>query len=595
MRAALRHTHLRRLATSVLMALAVVIMPVLTQPVHASLPPLEEPVSGAASLQSSPLIERAQKALSKLGLYVGPEDGIPDRSTLGAIRIYQRSIGQEPTGRVTMELIGKLEYAVGVRKLMRQLDEARTESINDARSKLMSHPATRDLMTSDHTDEPANPTRDPSACFENPTTLCLLAEALESAKAIGKAELRDWALGEILIAEARTGLGAKAMETAARIKDPRLVVVALRDIAEAQAAAGRPEDAIAAAAIIPDREKQADAFTTIAEIQLRRGDKDDARKTLERMLGDLDGIGDGLKQIAYRTRAAVIYARAGDRDLAEQELTIAENSARALPYDSSKSAGLRYVASALADMEETARALDMLQAVSSPSDKIPVLMSAAEAQARAGDAASALATASGIENVRYRAILLGRIALAQAKAGRVEDADTTLDLAFAAIERIDRPYARSFAISRVVLAMTRIHGENTAHTDAGQGFRNAAKRAVSSATLINDTRLRAHTLWLIAARQKTFGDADWEKTEVLAQAATKEIIGDLSRVWMFSELAEGHAIAGENDAAWLAFQRGIDIARGIENTWSRSRTLAKLAATLIQLVDPGQGRELDTP
>jgi tetratricopeptide (TPR) repeat protein len=594
MRRALRQKQLRPLAISVCMALAVVLT-VLAVPAHASLPPLEEPTSGAARLQPSPLVERAQKALSKLGLYIGPEDGVLDRATLAALRIYQRGIGVEATGRVTMDLIGKLEYAVGVRKLMRQLDEARSESINDARSKLMSHPATRDLMKADSVAEPANPTRDPSACFGNPTTLCLLAEALESAKAIGKAELRDWALGEILIAEARTGLGEKAMETASRIKDPRLVVVALRDIAEAQAAAGRPEDAIAAAAIIPDREKQADAFTTIAEIQLRRGDKDDARKTLERLLGDLDGVGDTLKQIAYRTRAAVIYAKAGARDLAEQELTIAENSARALPQDSSKSAGIRYVASALADMEETARALDMLQAVSSPSDKIPVLMSAAEAQARAGDAAAALATASGIDNVRYRAVLLGRIALAQAKAGRIDDADTTLELAFAAIERIDRPYARSFAISRVVLAMTQIHGENTAHTDEGRGFRNAAKRAVTSAALIDDTRLKAHTLWLIAARQKRFGDTEWENTETLAQAATKEVIGDLSRVWMFSELAEGHAIAGENDAAWLAFGRGIEIAKGIENAWSRSRTLAKLAATLIQLVDPGLGRDPDTP
>ena len=63
-------------------------------------------------------------------------------------------------------------------------------------------------------------------------------------------------------------------------------------------------------------------------------------------------------------------------------------------------------------MAETERALDMLNAVSSPSDKIPVLMSAAEAQARAGDAAAALATAERHRQRSYtRALLLGRIAL----------------------------------------------------------------------------------------------------------------------------------------------------------------------------------------
>ena len=90
--------------------------------------------------------------------------------------------------------------------------------------------------------------------------MCLLSEALESAKAIGKAELRDWALGEILIAEARAGLGERAMETTSRINDPRLVMVALRDIAEAQAAGGNPEEALAAADIIP---------TTLTNKQMR--------------------------------------------------------------------------------------------------------------------------------------------------------------------------------------------------------------------------------------------------------------------------------------------------------------------------------------
>lgn len=557
---------------------------------RASLPPNGYTATETRLLTPDPMVLRAQKALSKLGLYLGPEDGRADSETKAAIRIYERANGIQESGRATVDLVAKMEYAVGVRKLMRQLEESRSETIKDARSKLLNHPATRDLMRTDGDKDVADPTRNAQPCFDNPTTQCLLNEAVESAKAIARAELRDWAYGEILIAQARAGLGKLAMETAARINDPRLVMVALRDIAEAQAAAGRPKDAAVAADIIPDPEKQADALAAIAEIQLRRGDKDDARATTGRLLERIGDVDDSLKQISYRTRAAVIYARAGARDDAEAELVLAEQSARTLPRDSSKSAGIRYVASALADMQETARALDMLEDVSSPSDKIPVLMSAAEAQARAGDAAAALATASSIDNVRYRAVVLGRIALAQAAAGHPGDADTTIEMALAAIDRIERPYARSFAVSRIALAMTRLH--DTAATSPAQiaGRKAATAKAIAAASLIDDRRLKAHTLWLIASRQRSAHDDGWESTEAQAQAATEDVIGALSRVWMFAELAEGHAIAGEEEAAWRAFSRGIAIARDIDNAWSRARTLAKLAATLVRLVDPGRGQ-----
>lgn len=565
-----------------------------TQQATASLPPLEHDKLSTATLPVSSYVLRAQQALSKLGLYIGPEDGRLTEETRAAIKIYQRVNGLEEDGQATPSTIGKLEYAVGVRKLMRQLELARADSINDARSKLLSHPATRDLIKNDGPDV-ADPTRDPSACFSQPTALCLLNEAQESAKAIPRAELRDWAYGEILIAEARAGQGHRAMETAALIKDPRLVMVALRDIAEAQAAAGRSEDAAAAASIIPDPSKKSAALAAISEIQLRRNDLDDAKATAAKLLESLFDIEDPLKEIAHRTRAAVILAQAGARAQAEDELRLAEQSARTLPRSSLRSAGLRHVASALADMEETTRALDMLDAVSSPADRTPVLMTAAEAQARAGDAAAALATASGIESVRYRAIALGRIALAQAAAGRVDDADTTLKTALAAVDRIERPYAQSFAISRIAIALTQIHDLSDLAEIDTQGRLQAARKAIEIAVRINDRKLKAQTLWLITAQQRVIGDEDWQATELMAEVATDEVIGALSRVWMYAELSEGHAIAGNSDAAWRAFDHGISIAKDIENAWSRSRTMAKLAATLIRLVDPGMGQKPGPP
>jgi len=564
------------------------------RPASTALPPLETEVRTSDTLPVSDLVLRAQKALSKLGLYLGDEDGRLTKKTRSAIKIYQRLNGLEEDGQATLNTVGKLEYAVGVRKLMRQLERARAESINDARSKLLSHPATRDLIKSDGPGV-ADPTRDPSLCFEQPTAFCLLNEALESAKAVVKTELRDWAHGEILIAEARAGLGHRAMETAALIKDPRLVIVALRDISEAQAAAGHAEDALAAAGIIPDPSKKSAALAAIAEIQLRRNDLADAKQTADKLIESLFDIEEPLKEIAHRTRAAVILAQAGAREHAERELELAERTARTLQQSSSRSAGMRHVASALADMEETARALDMLASVSSPADRTPVLMTAAEAQARAGDAVAALATASSIESVRYRAVALGRIALAQAASGNVDDADTTLQTALAAVDRIERPYAQSFAISRIAIALTQIHDISALTNVDADGRLQAVRKAIDIAEKINDRKLKAHTLWLITAQQRAIGDEEWVSTEAMAEAATDDVIGALSRVWMFAEISEGHAIAGNSDAAWRAFDHGIAIAKNIENAWSRSRTMAKLAATLIRLVDPGEGRDISAP
>jgi hypothetical protein len=208
---------------------------------------------------------------------------------------------------------------------------------------------------------------------------------------------------------------------------------------------------------------------------------------------------------------------------------------------------------------------------------------------------AALATASSIESVRYRAVALGRIALAQAASGNVDDADTTLQTALAAVDRIERPYAQSFAISRIAIALTQIHDISALSDVDADGRLQAVRKAIGIAEKINDRKLKAHTLWLITAQQHAIGDEEWVSTEAMAEAATEDVIGALSRVWMFAAISEGHAIAGNSDAAWRAFDHGIAIAKDIENAWSRSRTMAKLAATLIRLVDPGEGREISVP
>ena len=97
-----------------------------------------------------------------------------------------------------------------------------------------------------------------------------------------------------------------------------------------------------------------------------------------------------------------------------------------------------------------------------------MLMTTATVLARAGDAAAALSTADTIKAVRYRALVLGRIALAQFEMGKRGAAETTLEMALAAVEQIELPYARSYAISRIAHVMIRrssCRGGRSAHRD----------------------------------------------------------------------------------------------------------------------------------
>mgnify|MGYP001209458997 CR=1 FL=1 len=552
----------------------------------AALPAGDIPAAGnAQTKKSDDLVRRAQKILSDLGLFTGALDGRLDGETDKAVRAFQKKVGIKADGRITRELVEMLENSVQVRVLLQRLDKVRMENISAARQQLLSHPATRDLVASDR-EEVADPTRDAAACAKNVTVRCLLHEALESSKAVYKPELRDWALGEILVAQARAGLHKEAMVTAGRIGDPRLIIVALRDIAEAQAAAGSGRDALAAVDIIPDPVKRADALAAIATIQQRRGDAAEAAETSKRLLQSLSAIPDALTQVSYQTRVAVILAQAGDVSQAKDILDKAEAFARSVAEAENRSVALRHVANAHAEMAQLTQALTVLSDVSDDSNRTPVLITAATQQARAGDAAAALATADSIETVRYRAVVLGRIALMQAEKGDIAAADGTIKIALAAIEKIKFPFAKSYAISRVALSMAGIGKLPKAKERSSAIF----KEAVDLAERIDDSRLRAHSLWAIAGEQARAGDdAGAKATRERAEKATGEIKSSLTQVWMFSEIAAQHAVAGEKDAGWTAFNQGLNVALGIDNAWGRARAFGKLAGTLIGLVNPGKG------
>ncbi|MBT3360960.1 MAG: hypothetical protein HN403_15160 [Rhodospirillales bacterium] len=524
----------------------------------------------------NPLVERIQKALTIFKLYHGRTHGRMNEATREGIRQYQRSAGFKVDGQASADLADHMETGRKVDTLLKKLERTREENSEAARRALLSNPATKALIETDPK-EAADPTRDFSACFQNPTVACLLAESSESAKAIAKDELRDWALGEILVVQARAGMAGAAMGSARRIGDPRLIMVALRDIAEAMAKAGRVADAVEAASIIPDPEKQAEAFGAIAEALLRCG-----ASVISTVL---DQLNDAIERVAKRSRRvplicrrATILAQSGAVDAAEQEIERAETVARNLVGRAERATANRHVALALAEMGMPERAFEVLGKVKGNGDHTPVLVAAANAQAEAGEPGRAHETASGIDTARYRAVVLSHIALAEAKAGNAERAVATIKSAFEKVEKIELPFARDFANSRISLALA-----NIARVTRTDGF----ARAIDKTGEIADNRLRAHTFWALAADQRRAGDAvGADATRELAVVATAEMKSPFSRVWMFGDIGMRHAALNEEDAGWAAFADGMKLAADIHNAWARSRALSRMAATMIELTEP---------
>ena len=159
-------------------------------------------------------------------------------------------------------------------------------------------------------------------------------------------------------------------------------------------------------------------------------------------------------------------------------------------------------------------------------------------------------------------------------------------------EAIALPFARAYAISRLVLAlsdMARIKDRPTEIlTERFARARDAAER-------IDDARLQAQVLFAIAAHQRMAGLAPDESkaSDRLAIAAAYRIPSAISRVWVHGDTATLHARAAESDLALNAFNRAMAEARAIENSWSRARAMAKLAQTLIDMAAPGTAATAD--
>ncbi len=526
-------------------------------------------------VQKEDLVYRVQRGLSRQGFFLGAVDGIYGPETEAAVRAYQSNAGLPVDGVITEQLVANLETDGKVSELMARLQEGHDRALDAARQALLSRPETRNLLEGETA---TTITHDSASCFDKPKPRCLLREASVAASNIKKTEMRNWALGEILTAQARAGLADEAMKTVRRINDPQLIVVALRDIAKGQAEAGRFDDALKAAAIIPDIEKQVDAYIAIAEIQVQRGEVRAAVETAEQLLGRLKQLKKPLDDVVTRTRLAVILNRGGNRKEAMRNLNAARRIAHKINDRRAREEGLRHVAAALAEVGLADSALQILRKLKNGSGDTPVLMAAATGQALLGASDAALITVDAIEAVRYRALVLSRIAAHQGGLGDIDRARKTLDKAMDEAAKIRFPFAKSYAFSRIALALNDV-GINAGDDD------ELMRKTLMTAKLIADDRLRAQILWMITDARTAAGSRHMGAALRAANDNTDEIRSPLSRVWMLCDIAEKRAKAGDSEGAWKMYDIAFSEARTITSAWGRSRAITKVALTLSSLAD----------
>jgi peptidoglycan hydrolase-like protein with peptidoglycan-binding domain len=538
---------------------------------------VEEPSENATDFffddefQRQQIVSRVQEVLADLGIYGGPIDGSSNAATDRAIRVYQDQVNLPVDGRATRQLLDHLETVGRANRLIRKIAEVKARHIDEARKALAGQAATRGLL-GDGAVETADATRDSAAYLATPSPSCLLDEALESAKAVADDKFRDWAYGDIVVAQAKTGLSDDAFRTAARIEDPRLIIAALRNIAQAEAAAGRLNHASTMAGMVPDPWSRIEALASIAFAEAQAGDPQ-AALVIVQSIGALAADVDRPQRVVAALAKLVVTleqaeAPAASRaafDLAEKIVA----SGALAGVDAQR--GRSEVAAALAQSGDPDTALETARQLSDAALRRPILLAVARAHARSGANAEALSVAETVPDPRYRSVAFSDIALSMARHGDAAGARALIERALADSETIDErfTYAKGFALSRAALALA----EMASHEEA-----------IAAASLIKDHGLRAKTQWAIAAAQRHRGrGAEADASFALARRSAHSVKSTLDRVWTFGGMASASARAGDGDLARDAFEQARAIAATIESAWARANALTKLATTLLDI------------
>jgi tetratricopeptide (TPR) repeat protein len=529
----------------------------------------------------SPLVERLQVLFAELKIYSGVIDGRLNDDLTAAVEHYQSRAGLTVNGKVSEELLAHVEFKSEAEALLVRLDTVGNEQRVKAREKLQSVALTRSLLDTSRKNQTADPARDSDLCFQAPTVDCLISEAIESAKAVGRPHFRDWTYGEIAIVQARLGQVEAARKTAGRIQDPRLILVTLRNIAVSLADANRVDLATDSAAIIPDGWLKAEALVSLAAAQTRNGGWPEARETMLEInaLAGAPSTDDNVdfKRTSLTSSLAQKLVKAGDSTVARRLMDAERARLKALfarAQNSGSSASLSTLAAAFADIDQPEEARSLLDYSMDIVHRRSVSVALARAYGRAGQDRSATAIINALDEPRYRSVLLADMARYQVGFGHLGAARKNLQRAEIAVGAIapDHKFAINHARERIARSWIALGDLEKA------GEVNAR---------ITDAGIRTGTWWNISM---AYRDADKNiqavKSGKEARASLANVSSALDRVWLYCNQVHVLVTRKDNQQALAAFAEALKVVWGIRHSWTRAQALVRLVRAFAVLPGP---------
>ena len=377
-------------------------------------------------------------------------------------------------------------------------------------------------------------------CLNAPRACALFDDAKGTATSMSSQYHRAQALSAIVHLQVEAGLSAMARETLADALEAARFIgggrsAALSAIAGAQAALGLWQDALATADSITREELRAEALSSIAAAQAEAGLTDAARQTFADALTNVRSVYPMSVHSNALLEIGTALAETGLMDEARQVLEQAMHVAGLISEDQQ-----RY--RMISDLSRTWAELGLLE--------------------------EALRAANGIPIHSERSEALYHIALAQAAAGSMDEAQQALsdaiDVAYAIASQPDG--------SRAVFIV--------ALTQAELGLFD---EALNTARAIVDDPYRAYALSRIASSMAEAGSMD-EARAILTEAAAmaRAITESRDRSAALSTIALAQAEAELLEEAQMTFSEALDATNAITGHWQYRGALLTIASNQIE-------------
>ncbi|MDA0664472.1 MAG: peptidoglycan-binding domain-containing protein, partial [Proteobacteria bacterium] len=441
----------------------------------------------------SPLVRDIQNFLTEFSMLPAPADGRISPELQQAIRAYQRQHGLIEDGEASGALLRHMENTGRPAALKERLAEARREQTERAREALLANPETRDLLDAPSQTEGSQKGLSAETCLQSPSPQCLIDEALLAAAGIDRNDYRDWALREIVRAQALKGSLPDIRASIRRIGDVRLVVVSLREAAIGLVDSGHLDDARALAMTNLDDGNRARvlAAITIAEAKPDAAGKSARPATLTDLLDLLSRLDDPVAASEITAEVAGKLDESGLTPEAAAMLAQARRFVGPGTSDETRQTTLGILAGAYARIGRTTEALAILTALGDIGRDHIALAETAGQIAQGRLPKEALALADKLRTPRLHVLALSKIAAAQLQQGNRESATQTLRRAMTASLDIVRPFAADTALAEIAEVWAGIQ-------DYTQAFSVIEK--------IRSRTLRAQTVWRFAAGNANAAD-----------------------------------------------------------------------------------------